>query len=107
MEELQTKQNIFLSYDLKSVEQRVQDGTANKSQTTDVQIERFHNKDLNFSISWYPDLKALYNHTIETHLAELEQFRQAKAKKQSGKSRKQEKKERPRDGLFDADGKRK
>ena len=28
LEELQTRQNIFLSYDLKTVEQRVQDGSA-------------------------------------------------------------------------------
>ena len=77
--ELQERQNIFLSYDLRTVENRAQEGNARGS-PTEVKIERFHNKDLNFSISWYPDLKALYNHTLETQLAALETARTAAIK---------------------------
>ena len=82
LDELQQRQNIFLSYDLKTIESRVSEGQGARGDTTEVQIERFHNKDLNFSISWYPDLKALYQWTIERQVAELEKLRdeQLKAK---------------------------
>ena len=72
-----------------------------------MQIERFHNKDLNFSISWYPDLKALYHYTLENHVEFLEQHRQEQLKAKKSKGNKQDKKVRPRDTLFDSDGKRK
>ena len=103
LEELQQRQNIFLSYDLKTVEQRSEHGVLGKQ--TEVQIERFHNKDLNFSISWYPDLRSLYNYTIEQHLEKLEQTRQKTINDK--KSKKGNKKQKPRDTLFDSDGKRK
>lgn len=63
---------------------------------------------MNFSISWYPDLKALYSHTLETQLEALEKARteSLKAEKKGGKGGR-DKKQRPRDTLFDSDGRRK
>mmetsp|Transcript_35707 Transcript_35707/g.46978 ORF Transcript_35707/g.46978 Transcript_35707/m.46978 type:complete len:87 (+) Transcript_35707:104-364(+) len=86
---------MFLSYDLQTVKQRVSEGGSAKGSSTEVQIERFINKDQNFSISWYPDLKALHQATVDKHLAELEVQRQKSLKQhksKSGKQRREEKK---------------
>ncbi len=43
-------------------------------------IDRFLNEDQNFSIGWYPNIKSLYNATLEQHLASLEKFNDKKSK---------------------------
>lgn len=64
---------MFLSYDLKNMKQRAaQDGDKDQVAADEVKIERFFNKDQNFSIAWYPDLKALQQATLQTHLEQLE-----------------------------------
>lgn len=54
----------------------------------EVQVERFFNKEQNFSISWYPDVKALYQSTIQTQISHLEN----KNKSQKGQKDKNQKK---------------
>ena len=85
---------MFLSYDLKTVNKLIEQGGSGKGPRTEVQIERFYNKDQNFSISWYPDLKALHQATIDNHLAELEALRQKSLKQQKSKSGKQRKEDK-------------
>ena len=55
-------------------------GMEESSSSEGVRIERFHNKDLNFSISWYPDLKALYKYSIESQIEKIEKYRQEEKK---------------------------
>ena len=64
---------IFLTYDLQKLKSLKPEERADRhgkatidpmqnaaSEKYEVQVERFFNKEHNFSISWYPDVKALY-----------------------------------------------
>ena len=66
LDQLQKKHDIFLTYDLEKPEDLQSAGP--------IEIERFYNKDHNFSIGWYPDLKSLYNIKLHNQLKALESF---------------------------------
>ena len=66
---------------MQTLEKRKEEGGSAKDARGEVQIERFTNKDHNFSVSWYPDLKSLYQYTMEAHLSELEKVRKDNLKK--------------------------
>ena len=65
---LQKKLGIFLTYETKkkTMSKEVKDALEESGQTLESgEIERFYNKEMNFSISWYKDIKTLYNATME------------------------------------------
>lgn len=61
LKELQERLNMFLIYDLDLHEK-------SKNPENNMTIERFLNRDQNFSISWYPSLKSYYNMYLEDQI---------------------------------------
>ncbi len=54
--------DMFFTYDMElHNQQRNQKDEKNQENEGQLKIERFYNKDQNFSISWYPSLKDYYN----------------------------------------------
>ena len=75
---MQEKQKIFLSYDIRSDEnkskkkaKRSSDGKRPSFDFDEPKqdIDRFFNKDQNFSITWYSSLKEYYNDYLKDRLA--------------------------------------
>ena len=66
--------NVFLTYDLQRIKGPSQTDNKAKKQA-DYKVERFFNKESNFSISWYQDVRSLYNHTIEKQVNAIEQYK--------------------------------
>ena len=81
--------NIFLSYDLQRVKGPAQPDNKAKKQA-DYQVERFFNKEQNFSISWYQDVRSLYNHSIEKQVDAIQAYKNelARIEKQPKKGKK-------------------
>ena len=54
---------MFLTYDmdLHNKQRSKNNDPNNQEDTGGLKIERFYNKDQNFSIAWYPSLKDYYN----------------------------------------------
>ena len=65
---------IYLTYDLQKLKGPSQPDNKAKKQP-DYQVERFFNKDVNFSISWYQDVRSLYNHTIEKQVDAIQKYK--------------------------------
>ena len=88
--------NIFLSYDLQRVKGPAQPDNKAKKQA-DYQVERFFNKEQNFSISWYQDVRSLYNHSIEKQVDAIQAYKNelARIEKQPKKGKKKKKGESP------------
>ena len=55
------KINMFLTYDMKMHQKQRKD---QKEEDAGLKVERFYNKDQNFSITWWPSLKDYYNHYV-------------------------------------------
>ena len=53
---LQKQMGIFMAYDLQKVK---------NAEDSEMQVERFYNKENNFSISWYSDIRSLYNRELQ------------------------------------------
>lgn len=54
---------MFLTYDMEMHERQRKAGNEDKNNSSGpITIERFFNKDQNFSIAWYPSLKDYYNY---------------------------------------------
>ena len=66
--------NIFLTYDLQMIKGPSSPDNKAKKQA-DFKVERFYNKDANFSISWYQDVRSLYNHTIERQVQAIDEYK--------------------------------
>lgn len=75
---MQEKQKIFLSYDIKSDEnknkKKAKRSGGGKRPTFDFDepkrdIDRFFNKEQNFSITWYSSLKDYHNDYLKDRLA--------------------------------------
>lgn len=58
---------------------------SNKDGKLDQQIDRFFNKEHNFSITWYPALPSLFNQTLEKSIQSIEEQKQATKKDQKRK----------------------
>jgi hypothetical protein len=55
------KINMFLTYDMEMHQKQRKD---QKEEDAGLKVERFYNKDQNFSITWWPSLKDYYNHYV-------------------------------------------
>jgi hypothetical protein len=58
-----------MTYDIKKM--------SNKDGKSDQQIDRFFNKEHNFSITWYPALPSLFNQTLEKSIQSIEEQKEA------------------------------
>ena len=52
---------MFLTYDMEMHQKQRKD---QKEEDSGLKVERFYNKDQNFSITWWPSLKDYYNHYV-------------------------------------------
>ena len=76
---IQKQMGIFLTYDLQKLKGPSHADNKAKKQD-DYQVERFFNKEANFSISWYQDVRSLYNHSIEKQVDAIQKYKNDLAK---------------------------
>ena len=69
LELLQKKMGIFMTYDIKKTK------NPQKDDQEELQVERFFNKETNFSISWYSDIRSLYNLELQNQVSKVEAFK--------------------------------
>ena len=72
---------IYMAYDLQKQK------TAEESES---QVERFYNKENNFSISWYSDVRSLYNRELQGQVEKVEAFKnelESQQKQKKGKKK--------------------
>jgi hypothetical protein len=68
---------------MKVVEMDYDESTDSHSASMPTTVDRFTNKELNFSITWYPDLKSVYNDELEKSLVVLEKAQKIKEKNEA------------------------
>ena len=78
------KLNIFLTYDMELHQKQRND---KKEDDGGLKIERFYNKDQNFSIAWWPSLKDYYNGYVQNQIDNIKNIAESKEEQPDAKVR--------------------